>query len=65
VRRNLQHFRGFFGIQQAIVEAEAALYQSLSDFLAHGQPHRVEEGLPEQLARFIDLLIIKGLEAFL
>jgi len=32
----LQHLGGFLGIQQAIVETEAALSQSLSDFLAHG-----------------------------
>jgi hypothetical protein len=44
-------------MQRAIVEAKAALTQSLSAFLAHGSPNRVEEGLPEQLARFIHLLI--------
>jgi hypothetical protein len=32
----VQHLRGFFGIQQAIVEAESTLTQTLSDFLAHG-----------------------------
>jgi hypothetical protein len=56
IRRNLQHFKGFFG-QQAIVEAKPALYQSLSDFLAHGSPNRVEKGFPEQLVRFIHFLI--------
>jgi hypothetical protein len=44
-------------MQQAIVEAKPALYQSLSDFLAHGSPNRVEKGFPEQLAWFIHLLI--------
>jgi hypothetical protein len=36
VRRNLEHLGGFFGIQQAIIEAKPALTQGLSDFLAHG-----------------------------
>jgi hypothetical protein len=44
-------------MQQAIVEAKPALYQSLSAFLAHGQPNRAEEGLPEELACFIHFLI--------
>ena len=30
-------------MQQAIVEAKPALFQCLSDFLAHGQPNRIED----------------------
>jgi hypothetical protein len=52
----VQHHGGFFGMQQAIVEAKAPLSQSLSDFLAKLTEPALRR-VPEQLARHIHFLI--------